>query len=65
MTTTYNVSYSQLVTATVQIPEDLAEDRTLADVIGTCREYEASATLYDEAGFVRGWVHPDGTYRLQ
>lgn len=37
----------------------------LADVTDVCATYKIEATLYDEPGFVRGWVHSDGSYRLQ
>lgn len=36
----------------------------LADAIELACNFDATITLRDEPGFVRGWVHPDGSWQL-
>jgi len=38
--------------------------QTLRDVCETCQMEGVRAKLYDRAGFLRGSVSPDGSYRL-
>lgn len=38
--------------------------QTLEEVRETCQACSVSATLKDEAGFVRGWVQADGSWSL-
>lgn len=44
--------------------EHLDGEYSLADVIEICLSYKCSVDLYDEPGFRKGWVHPDGNYKL-
>ncbi len=37
---------------------------SLDEAIEFARNVEVKITLLDAAGFVRGWVHPDGNYSL-
>lgn len=37
---------------------------TLAEIVDVCKEHGVEATLYDESGCVKGWVHADGNWRL-
>lgn len=39
--------------------------QTLDDVRETCKALGLDALLRDEPGFVRGYVHSDGTYALR
>lgn len=38
---------------------------TLNDAIDATKDYGCSVTLTDRTGMTRGWVHPDGNWRLQ
>lgn len=40
------------------------EGVTLEEVIENCASCHCNAALYDAQGFVKGWVHADGDYRL-
>lgn len=42
--------------------DEPSELETITDV---CASAKCKAILYDAAGFVRGYVSPDGSYRLQ
>lgn len=42
-----------------------ANPYTLQEIIEICQAVPCDADLYDEAGFPKGWVHADGSYRLQ
>ena len=41
------------------------EKATLQEVVENCQSLSVSAELYDAAGFRRGWVSQEGSYRLQ
>ena len=62
---TYSVTFSAGRTAEANDTlAALAEQPcTLAEVRDACDEYNVSASLYDDAGFGRGFVHR-GSYRL-
>lgn len=46
-------------------PTSLPESGTLEEAIEAAKSSGAECKLLDKPGFVRGWVHPDGTYSLQ
>jgi hypothetical protein len=65
--TTYSVTFtdadtSEAYDAAAQASE---EPQTLADVIELCKSYGIAATLRDAAGFIKGYVHGDGSYSLR
>lgn len=37
----------------------------LAEALAICQAHETGGTLRDVRGFIRGWIHRDGSYRLQ
>jgi hypothetical protein len=37
----------------------------LARALAEYGDHSLSATVYDEPGFVRGWIHGDGTWKTQ
>jgi len=65
--TVYSARYSLPDTADESARNTVSDcgEQTLADIIETCQATGARATLHDAAGFRRGWVHADGSYRLR
>jgi len=41
------------------------EPMTLDEALAASRDLRMHGKLTDEAGFVVGWIHPDGTWRLK
>ncbi len=44
---------------------DCEDGYDLQEVIAHCTTVGCTAELFDAAGFRKGWVYADGTYRLQ
>ena len=65
----YTVMYRELDTTTLDDHNAIqalpTNERELEDVIDACQSYGINAALYDAAGWSKGWVHADGTYRLE
>jgi len=61
MDTRYQVSFHGTAST-----DDSSRDGqyTLQEAIETCQAFGCEADLYDEPGFRKGWVHPDGKYTL-
>lgn len=57
-TTTYSLTYC------AGVPCDLPGEGTLVEACEAAITYNTKIKLNDAAGFVRGWVYPDGSYRL-
>lgn len=57
-TTTYSLTYR------AGLPSDLPGEGTLAEACELAAAYDTKIELSDAAGFVCGWVYPDGNYRL-
>jgi hypothetical protein len=51
--------------AEVHVLNETEEPQELESIIDNCTTIGCDADLYDAAGFRKGWVHADGTYRLQ
>lgn len=65
--TTYVVTFERTLSEedVRWLGENEREPMELSDVTGICALLSVSATLRDEAGFVRGTVDDRGDYRLQ
>jgi hypothetical protein len=70
--TTYYATYAETEATTEDwhrwlvdvVQADRSEPCDLETICDACVCAALTATLYDEQGFVRGWVQADGNYRL-
>lgn len=63
-TTTYSIDWRATTEEGFGWTLGAPDSGTLDEVCGWCQDAGVSATLYDAAGFRRGHVHADGSYRL-
>lgn len=47
------------------LADDSDRHASLDDALVLSAELGVKITLKDDRGFIRGWVHPDGSYTLQ